>query len=114
MKQREIKFRAWIKSNKEQWLGADNFNTFNWDNRMRKVDSIYFPLNKPSGKDIICKPIYKDDNYANMWFAKKDLILNIKLRLNWNYLTIRVHTTSCHIHSAAVAHINVIFVWRII
>jgi|TARA_Y100000296_G_scaffold63836_1_gene74450 uncharacterized phage protein (TIGR01671 family) len=75
MKQREIKFRVWIKSNKENWRGVNNFKTFDWNNKMRNVDSIYFPLNKLSGKDITCKSICKDDNYADGWITNNECIL---------------------------------------
>ena len=75
MKQREIKFRVWIKTNKENWRGVNNFKTFDWNNKMRNVDSIYFPLNKLSGKDITCKSICKDDNYADGWITNNECIL---------------------------------------
>lgn len=66
---REIKFRAYIKSDKNEWFGVDNFDEFDWSNRMRNVSSIHFPLNKPSGKDITCQSICEDDNYASGWFG---------------------------------------------
>lgn len=66
---KEIKFRVWILSAKENWTGVDNFETFDWDNRMRFVDSMHFPLNKFSGKDISCEPICENDNYSNGWIG---------------------------------------------
>lgn len=66
---RTIKFRVWILSPKEHWTGVNNFETFDWDNRMREVNSIHFPLNKFSGKDISCESICEDDNYANGWLG---------------------------------------------
>lgn len=66
---REIKFRVWILSPKEDWTGCLNFDDFDWNNRMRNVDSIHFPLNKFSGKDISCEHICENDNYANGWIG---------------------------------------------
>lgn len=66
---REIKFRVWILTKKEEWTGADNFDTFDWDNRMRFVSYMNIPLNNHSGKDISCHKICENDNYANEWHA---------------------------------------------
>tara|TARA_R100001244_G_C5091640_1_gene116529 strand:+ start:95 stop:565 length:471 start_codon:yes stop_codon:yes gene_type:complete len=71
---REIKFRAWVTCNKGDWHGCDNYDEFDWDNRMRDVNSMYFPLDCFSGKDISLEEIEceGEDNYANGWTAFKE------------------------------------------
>jgi len=73
---REIKFRCWVTDHKDSWFGCDNFDTFDWNNRMREVRAIYFPLGSFSGKDISLKEIEieaeGEDNYANGWTSIND------------------------------------------
>jgi len=71
---RDIKFRAWVTSNKGDWHGCDNYDEFDWDNRMRDVGSMYFPLGSYSGKDISLTEIKcaGNDNYASGWTASNE------------------------------------------
>ena len=66
---RTPEYRVWITAPKEDWLGADDYDTFDWDNRMRMVSSIHFPLGSYSGKDITAEAISEPDYYAQGWLA---------------------------------------------
>lgn len=70
---RELKFRVWITESKSNWNEDDDFD---WDNRMRQVSSIHFPLDSPSGKHITCEPISDNDHYGSGWFRNKWLDIN--------------------------------------
>ena len=62
-------YRVWITAPKEGWLGVDYYDTFDWDNRMRMVSSIHFPLGSYSGKDITAESISEPDYYADGWLG---------------------------------------------
>lgn len=62
-------YRVWITAPKEGWLGVDDYDTFDWDNRMRMVSSIHFPLGSYSGKDITAEAISEPDYYADGWLG---------------------------------------------
>lgn len=74
MEKAELKYRVWITSKTDDWYGCDNYDEFDWDNRMRDVFAIYFPLGQFSGKDISLKEIEceGEDNYANGWTSIND------------------------------------------
>lgn len=62
-------YRVWVTAPKELWLGCDEYETFDWDNRMRMVSSIHFPLGSYSGKDISAEAISEPDYYADGWLG---------------------------------------------
>lgn len=66
---RERYYRVWVTASKSGWFGADDYDTFDWGNRMRKVSSIHFPLDSFSGKDISCQSICENDYYAQGWLG---------------------------------------------
>ena len=66
---RTPEYRVWITAPKEDWLGADDYDTFDWNNRMRMVASMHFPLGSYSGKDITAEAIFEPDYYAEGWLA---------------------------------------------
>jgi uncharacterized phage protein (TIGR01671 family) len=68
---REIKFRAWVTAKKESWLGADNYEDFDFTDRMRDVSSIHFPLGGRSGKDVTLLSKFDGDLYAEGWHCVK-------------------------------------------
>lgn len=65
----EIAYRVWITAPKSCWLGVNDYDNFDWNNRMRNVSSIHFPLDSLSGKDISCESICENDYYANGWLG---------------------------------------------
>lgn len=67
---REVKFRAWITTNKNNWTEED-YPNFDWSNRMRVVSHMAFPLDKSSGKDIGCEPICENDPFGFGWHSGK-------------------------------------------
>lgn len=66
---RTPEYRVWVTAPKEAWLGCDEYETFDWDNRMRMVSSIHFPLGSYSGKDISAEAISEPDYYADGWLG---------------------------------------------
>ncbi|RLI49507.1 hypothetical protein DRO61_04985 [Candidatus Bathyarchaeota archaeon] len=72
-----MEYRAWVTADKGGWYNCDNWNEFDWDNRMRKVGAMYFPLGSYSGKDISLEEIEceGEDNYASGWIALNECIL---------------------------------------
>ena len=62
-------YRVWVTTPKESWLGCDEYETFDWDNRMRMVSFISFPLGSYSGKDITAEAISEPDYYAEGWLG---------------------------------------------
>ena len=66
---RTPEYRVWITAPKEDWLGADDYDTFDWNNRMRMVASMHFPLGSYSGKDITAEAISEPDYYAQGWLS---------------------------------------------
>ena len=72
-----MEYKAWVTADKGGWYNCDNWNEFDWDNRMRKVGAMYFPLGSYSGKDISLEEIEceGEDNYASGWIALDECIL---------------------------------------
>ena len=62
-------YRVWVTAPKESWLGCDEYETFDWDNRMRMVSFISFPLGSYSGKDLSVEAISEPDYYAEGWLG---------------------------------------------